>query len=186
MVGQFRRRRSRRLQRLQRTAMKDVPPRFTRLSVDYPTNLLMSEHVAPSGHVSCPSSLSLRLMQQATVQYLVQGRESDFFFEIGHLAQVPKGDPPAEDGFCRQQCKGIGRESIEPGADDFAHTGREEPTHHHLMLHSCRKVNSPSSLFVRARGKRATLEQDLEGFHQIEGLSLCFSKQPLPKAFQVR
>src|SRR5690348_13341864 len=104
MVGQFRRRRRRRLQRLQRTSMKNVPPRFTRLSVDDRTNLLMSEHVAPSSHVSC---LSLGLMQQATVQYLVQCRESDFFFEIGHLAQVPKCDSPAEDGSCRQQCKGI-------------------------------------------------------------------------------
>ena len=62
------------------------------------------------------------------MQYLVQGSESDFFFEIGHLAQVPKGDPPVEDGFCRQQCKGMRRESIQAGADDFAHTGREEPT----------------------------------------------------------
>src|SRR5260370_7919108 len=54
------------------------------------------------------------------------------------------------------------------------------------MLHGCRKVNGPSSIFVRAGGERATLEQDLERFHQIERLSLCFSEQPLAKAFQVR
>src|SRR6266566_5227735 len=182
MIGQLRRRRRRRLQRLQRTAMKDGAPRFTRLSVDDRTNLRMSEHVAPSGHVSY---LSLRLMQQATVQDLVQGRESDFFFEIGHLAQVPKGDAPVEDGSCRQKCKGMRRESIQSGADNFSHTGGEEPTHYCLMLHSCRKVKCPPSLLVRAQGKYATLDQDLECFYQIERLSLCFNKQPLAKAFQV-
>jgi hypothetical protein len=120
------------------------------------------------------------------MQHLVQGRQPVTFCEIGHLAQALKGDSLAEDGSCRQQRKGVRRKSIEPGADDFAHAGRKEPTHHHLMLHGGRKVNGPSSIFVRAGGERATLEQDLERFHQIEGLSLGFSKQPLAKAFQVR
>src|SRR6266404_1374587 len=183
MVCQYRRRCSSRLQRFQRTAMKDGAPRLTCLSVDHRTYLRMREHVAPISHAP---SLALRLVQQVAMQHLVQGRESVIFCEIGHLAQVFKGDSLAEDGSCHQQRKGIRRKSIEPGADDFAHTGREEPTYHHLMLHGCHKVNSPSSIFVRARGERATLEQDLERFHQIERLSLCFSKEPLPKAFQVR
>src|SRR5438874_11580353 len=117
------------------------------------------------------------------MQHLVQGRESVMFCKIGHLAQQFKGDSLAEDGSCRQLRKGARWKSIEPGADDFAHTGREEPTHHHLMLHGRRKVNSPCSIFARAGGERATLEQDLQGFHQIEGLSLCFSKQPLLNSF---
>lgn len=54
------------------------------------------------------------------------------------------------------------------------------------MLQSCRKFKCPPSLFVRAWSERTTLEQELERFHQIKGLSLRFRKQPLPKAFQVR
>ena len=183
MVGQDRGRCRRRLQHLHSTAMKDGAPRLTRFSVDHRTDLRVREYVAPSSHAP---ALALRLVQQVAMQHLVQGRESVIFCEIGHLTQVLKGDSLAEDGSCHQQRKGVGRKPIEPGADDFAHTGREEPTHHHLMLHGRRKVNRPSSIFVRAGGERTTLEQDLEGFHQIEGLSLCFSKQPLPKAFQVR
>ena len=76
MVGQLRRRCCRRLQRLQRTAMKDGAPRFTRLSVDDRTDLLMGEYVAPSSH---GPSLALRLIQQAAVQNLVQGRKSVLF-----------------------------------------------------------------------------------------------------------
>src|SRR5439155_17912297 len=60
------------------------------------------------------------------------------------------------------------------------------PSHPHLMLHGCRKVPGPPRVLVWAGGERATLEQDLERFHQIEGLSLRFSKEPLAKAFQVR
>src|ERR1700738_859662 len=108
------------------------------------------------------------------------------FCEIGHLTQVLKGDALTEDGSCHQQRKGVRRKSIEPGADDFAHTGREEPTDHRLMLHGGRKVNSPSSIFVWAGGEHTMLEQKLERFHQIERLPLRFSKNPLTKAFQVR
>src|SRR2546421_10969647 len=77
------------------------------------------------------------------------------------------------------------RESIQAGHEHFAHTRWEKPAPHHLMLHGCCHVQSPPSLFVRSGGERATLEQDLERFHQIKGLSLRFSKEPLSKAFQV-
>ncbi len=59
MVGQFRRRCSRRLQRLQRTAVKDGAPRLTPLSIDHRTDLRMREHVAPISHWP---SLALRLL----------------------------------------------------------------------------------------------------------------------------
>src|SRR5437868_5956970 len=143
----------------------------------------MREYVASISHWPSPA---LRLKQQTTVQHLVQGRESVMFCEIGHLTQQLKGDSLAEDGSCYQQRKGVRRKSIQPGHNDFAHTGREEPTYHRLMLHSGREVNGPSSIFVRVRGECATLEQNLERFHQMERLPLRFSKQPLPKAFQVR
>ena len=163
--------------------MKDAPPRFTRLSVDDRTDLLMGEYVAPSSHGPC---LALRLMQQAAVQDLVQGRKSVLFCEIGHLTQALKRGSLAEDRSCHQQGKGMRRESIQAGHDHFAHTRWEKPAPHRLMLHGCCNVQCPPSLFVRAGGERATLEQDLERFHQIKGLSLRFSKEPLSKAFQVR
>src|SRR5260370_26185817 len=143
----------------------------------------MCEHVAPISHTP---SLALRLLQEMTVQRLVQSRESVVFCEIGYLTQALKGDSLAEDGSCQQQRRGVGREAIEPGHDDFAHTGREEPTHHRLMLHGCCKVNGPSAIFGRVGGEHATLKQKLERFHQIERLPLRFSTQPLPKAFQPR
>src|SRR6266699_1454075 len=183
VVCQDRRRCSRRLQHLHRTAVKDGPPRLTCLGVDHCTDLRMCEHVAPISHAP---SLALRLLQQMAVQRFVQGRESVLFCEISYLTQVCKGDSLAEDGSCQQQRRGIGREAIEPGHDDFAHTGREEPTHHRLMLHGCCKVNGPSAIFVRVGGEHATLKQKLERFHQIERLPLRFSKEPLPKAFQAR
>src|SRR5205823_14848565 len=94
---------------LQRPAMKDAPPRFTRLSVEDRTDLLMGEYVAPSSH---GPSLALRLTQQATVQDLVQGRKSVLFFEIGYLAHPLKRGSLAEDRSCHQQGKGMRRESI--------------------------------------------------------------------------
>src|SRR5579864_3099677 len=61
MVCQFRRRCSRRFQRLQRTAMKDGPPRLTCLSVDHCTDLCMFEHVTPVGHAPSVLPCTLRL-----------------------------------------------------------------------------------------------------------------------------
>src|ERR1700726_3663944 len=108
------------------------------------------------------------------MQHLVQGRESVTFCEIGHLTQALKGDSLAENGSCHQQRKGVRRKSIQPGHDDFAYTGWEEPTYHRLMLHGRRKVNGPPSIVVRAGGEHATLEQNLERFYQIERLPLRF------------
>src|SRR5579884_665844 len=176
MVCQYSSRCSRRLQHFQRTAVKDGAPRLTCLTIDHCTDLRVRKDVAPISHWP---TLALRLMQQVAMQHLVQGRESVLFCEIGHPAQAFKGDSLAKDGSCHQQRKGVRRKSIQARADNFAHTGREESTHHHLMLHSCRKVNRPSTIFVRAGGKCAALEQDLERFHQIEGVSFCFSKEPL-------
>src|SRR5579884_1707542 len=176
LVGQFRRRRHRRLQCLQRTAMEDGAPRFTRLRVDDRTDLLMGEYVAPSSH---GPSLTLRLIQQAAVQDFVQGGKSVLFFEIGHLTQALKRDSLAEDSSCHQQGKGMRCESIQACHDHFAHTRWEKPALHHLMLHGCCNVQCPPSLFARAGGEHATLEQDLECFHQIKGLSVRFSKEPL-------
>src|SRR5258708_6148934 len=99
--------------------MKDGAPRFTRLSVDDRTDLLMGEYVAPSSY---GPSLALRLMQQVTVQDLVQGRKSDLFFEIGHLTQALKRGSLAEDRSCHQQGKGMRRESIQAGHGHSAHT----------------------------------------------------------------
>src|SRR5579885_83201 len=183
MERQDRGRGPRRLPHVHGTAMKDGAPRPTRFSRDHLTDLRVGEHVAPSSQVL---SLALRLVQQMALQHLVQSRKSVLFCEIGHLAQVLKGDSLAQNGSCHQQRKGVRRKSIKSGADDFAHTGWEEPTYHHLMLHNCCKVNRPSSLFVWAGGERATLEQDLERFHQIERLPLGFRKKPLAEAFQVR
>src|SRR5581483_2494029 len=182
MERQDRGRGLRRLQHVHGTAMKDGAPRLTRFSVDHRTDLRVCEQVAPISYVL---SLALRLVQQMALQHLVQSRKPIMFGEIGHLTQVLKGDSLTQDGSCHQQRKGVRRKSIKPGADDFAHTGWEEPTYHHLMLHGCRKVNRPSSLFVWAGGERATFKQDLERFHQIERLPLGFRKKPLAKAFQV-
>src|SRR5437763_15053333 len=99
--------------------MKDAPPRFTRLSVDHRTDLLMGEDVAPSSH---GPSLALRLIQQASMQDLVQGRESVLFCEIGHLTQALNRRSLAEDSSCHQQGKAMRRESIEVGHDHLAHT----------------------------------------------------------------
>src|SRR5438270_5309029 len=104
----------------------------------------------------------------------MQGKESVTFCEIGHLTQALKGDSLAEDGSCHQQCKGVRRKSIQPGADDFAHTGWEEPADHCLMLHGCRKVNGPSAIVVRVRGEHAALEQHLERFHRIASRKSSF------------
>ena len=95
-------------------------------------------------------------MQQAAVQHLVQGSQSVFFFEIGHLTEVPKGDSPVEDGSCRQKCKGMRRESIQSGTDDFAHTGGKDP----LITISCSiaavksSVHPPSSFGREASAPR--------------------------------
>src|SRR5438270_1208841 len=183
MVGQIRRRHCRRLQCLQSAAMKDGAPRFTRLSVDHRTDLLMGEYVAPSSHGPC---LALRLMQQAAVQDLVQGRKSVLFCEIGHLTQALKRGSLAEDSSCHQQGKGMRRKSIQAGHDHFAYTRWEKPAPHRLMLQGCCNVQCPPTLFARSRGERATLEQDLERFDQIERLSLSFSKVRLSKGLQVR
>src|SRR5205085_6827964 len=59
MIGQFRRRCRHRLQRFQRTAVKDGPPGLTRLSIDHRTDLRVRENVAPISHWP---SLALRLL----------------------------------------------------------------------------------------------------------------------------
>src|SRR5450755_11653 len=125
-------------------------------------------------------------MQQAIMRDFIQGSECGRCFEVGYPAQVLKGTCLSEDSSCRQKGKGVRRELVEPCTDDFAHTGGEEAAYHHLMAHGCLKVNAPSSLVVRAGGKDATFEQDLERLHEIERLPLRFRKQPLTKAFQVR
>src|SRR5579863_2695558 len=101
MICEYRCRDSCCLQGLQGPAVKDGPPRFTRFSVDHRTDLRMGEHVAPIGYT--PSSpFVLRFLQEVTVQYFVQGKQSLPFCEISHLTQALKGGFLAENGSCHE------------------------------------------------------------------------------------
>src|SRR5216110_1585058 len=102
MLCQFRRWRFLCLQHMQRTAVKDGPPRLTSLSVDHGTDLRMHGHVMSVDQAPSYVPFAFRLTQPTAVQCLVQGRESITLFKAGHLTPAPKGDSLAEDGSCHQ------------------------------------------------------------------------------------
>jgi len=160
------------------TAMQQASLGFAHLRSDHLTHLVVAKEIASHRGMRPPAISFAGLTQQSMSQDLRKRRQGFTFLQIGDPAEQVKGGSLPKDGTSPDQGTSRRREQLQLRQDESSHVRRK----HTMLLRRLQGSHVEIQLICTRRAfqrEDLALQQDAQGFHQVERLPTGFAKEPL-------